>query len=220
MSLINDALKKAQRQRNEDPAGGAASVSPVAGSAPRVAPRRQPMPAQTLVLLALGFLVVLVVLGGGAFYVFQSQGIADAAQPSAPTESKTPAVAAVAQPVPAPGSVSNAVPSPGPNPNPESAPPTVTAPVAAAPTPTPEPTPAPIIIKPPARPDPHIMTLVETFRVTGIRASATDPKVLMNDRVFRLNDVVDRSVGLRLTGIETDRLTFVDEAGAIYEKSF
>ena len=62
--------------------------------------------------------------------------------------------------------------------------------------------------------------LIDTFRITGIRASATDPKVLMNDRLFRLNDIVDRATGLRITRIEPSSLTFVDANGATYTKNF
>jgi ribosome-associated protein YbcJ (S4-like RNA binding protein) len=58
------------------------------------------------------------------------------------------------------------------------------------------------------------------LKVTGIRSSGTDSKVLMNDRVFRVNDVVDRSLGVRLTKVSSDSLTFTDANGAVYVKYF
>ena len=56
--------------------------------------------------------------------------------------------------------------------------------------------------------------------MTGIRTSETGSKVLMNDKVYRLNDLVDRKLGLRLVKIEADSLTFADATGATYVKSF
>jgi hypothetical protein len=44
--------------------------------------------------------------------------------------------------------------------------------------------------------------------------------VLMNERVFRLNDTVDRELGLRLTGVQPDLLIFTDATGATYEKLY
>lgn len=61
---------------------------------------------------------------------------------------------------------------------------------------------------------------LEKLRVSGIRASDTDPKVIMNDRVYRLNDIVDRTTQLRLTRIEASTLTFVDASGFEYRKNF
>jgi hypothetical protein len=73
---------------------------------------------------------------------------------------------------------------------------------------------------PVAKPDARIQTYIEALRVTGIRASGTDSKVLMNDRVFRVNDIVERSLGLRLTGVAADRLSFTDENGMVYTRNF
>ena len=41
----------------------------------------------------------------------------------------------------------------------------------------------------------------------------------MSGRVYRLNDIVDYELGLRLTGVGTTTLTFLDENGAVYTKS-
>ena len=68
--------------------------------------------------------------------------------------------------------------------------------------------------------NPAVVEFLERLRVAGVRASATDPKVLMNDRVYRLNDVVNRALGLRLTAISASTLIFVDDSGFEYTKTF
>ena len=42
----------------------------------------------------------------------------------------------------------------------------------------------------------------------------------MNDRVYRVNDIVDRSLSLRLTKVEPGILTFTDANGMTYVKYF
>lgn len=56
--------------------------------------------------------------------------------------------------------------------------------------------------------------------MTGVRAAGADSKVLMNDRVYHVNDMVDYELGLRLTSVTTSALTFVDENGLVYTKTF
>ena len=54
----------------------------------------------------------------------------------------------------------------------------------------------------------------------GIRSSGNESRVLMNDRVYRVNDIVERSLSLRLTKVEADHLTFTDADGIPYVKYF
>jgi len=68
--------------------------------------------------------------------------------------------------------------------------------------------------------DPRVLAYLDAVRVNGIRPSPDDPKVLMNGRVFRINDVVDRELNLRLTEIAPSRLTFEDARGMPYVKNF
>lgn len=70
------------------------------------------------------------------------------------------------------------------------------------------------------QPDPRVQGFLERVRVTGIRASPTDPKVLMNDRVYRLNDIVDRDLQIRVVSIAPRQLRFTDPRGYTYTKSF
>ena len=39
---------------------------------------------------------------------------------------------------------------------------------------------------------------------------------MINDKVYRINDVVDRALGLKLSDVRSDRLTFTDERGGTY----
>ena len=65
-----------------------------------------------------------------------------------------------------------------------------------------------------------VLDYLERARVAGIRVSETDPKVLMNNRVYRLNEVVDRDLQLRVIHIAPRELRFEDPSGHIYRKTF
>ncbi len=269
MSLINEALKKAQRARLEDQAA-AEAIAP-GGAVPK---RRQARSANTMVLIGAGA-VTLIVLSVVATVYFVSGDSKPAPAPtpvakSTATPSPTAAAAAPTPPASAPA-------SPSPVPAPPSAPapataaaipsaaalPTTTATAAPTPatvptgtpsvpavadtslagkaaTPTTTPaassarpaTPAPVAtpvaaIPPAAAPagapaaptlDPRIAAYVDGLRVTGVRASGNDSRVLMNDRVYRVNDMVERNLGVRLVKVAGDSLTFADANGFTYVK--
>jgi len=65
----------------------------------------------------------------------------------------------------------------------------------------------------------QIVVLINSLHVTGVRVAGDDSKVLMNNRVYRLNDTIDYDLGLKLTGVSTTALTFVDDSGVVYTKS-
>jgi hypothetical protein len=73
---------------------------------------------------------------------------------------------------------------------------------------------------PTAKPDERVHAFVDSIRVSGIRSSGGESRVLMNDRVFRVNDIVDRGLSLRLTAVAPDSLTFTDANGVNYVKNF
>lgn len=68
--------------------------------------------------------------------------------------------------------------------------------------------------------DQQVAAFVEAIRVTGIRSSGNESRVLMNERVYRVNDIVERSLGVKLIKVAADTLTFVDANGVTYEKHF
>ena len=226
MSLINEALKKAQRQRTVDPvvvapAAPGTSTAPVA----RIAKRRPPMPARTQVILIGGSAGVLLAGAAVAFLLLRPD-------PVVPMPVVKPPVAVTAPDEPVPVVV---VPRPAPPPPVVVQLPVITPkPPAPAPAVTTDPAPTvsnptPVVVQPaPLKPapllepvaNPRVHEFLETLRISGIRVSDTDPKVLMNDRVFRLNDLVDRATQLRLTKVEPSTLTFVDATGFEYRKNF
>ena len=257
MSLINDALKKAQRLRTEDPASLA---PPMPGGGSPVAKRAQPRSAQQLVVLAAGgFVLVMLSVVVTVWLVNRPAPVKPAAPPAAHPAPKTATDSTVATPVivppvikPAP-SVAETPPPPveqtppatasaapvvqvAPPPIVPTAPPalplTASPPVTVAPAASPPPSPAAVdtTATAPASPVPAPAALVKTdervhafvdaIRVAGIRSSGTDSRVLMNDRVFRVNDIVERNLGIRLTKVESGSLTFTDANGAVYVKNF
>lgn len=220
MSLINDALKKAQQQRTGDSPSLDALPSLGGQSPRRIARRAKPPGFNTLLLrsgIGAGLLVVILILG---FLLIRNK--------SASTETEKPVsvAATVTPPTPAvvqrpPAAVNSFV-------VPIKAPP-VAAPVVKPIEPEPKvepaktepPPPEPVkVIAPPPRMAPAAISFIENIRVTGIRASATDSKVLMNDRVYRIGDSVEHQLGIKLVGIESTSLTFEDLQGASYTRQF
>ncbi|HZL45468.1 MAG TPA: hypothetical protein VFC28_04515 [Opitutaceae bacterium] len=262
MSLINDALKKAQKLQTEQPA--AVRLAPAAPFSVRAAGRPSAVMSFERILLVVVTLVV-VVVGATAVAVLllrrsDRSPVAKAAQLATPAPARSPAAAT------APANVSadtTTVAAPPAGPAVSAAP--------ATPTATREPVPAPMVsvsaagppaaatapaaVSPPAPAGPAvainfgpppspahsdvesaparaarsaqaatkpvlIRILLENARVAGVRVAGDDSKVLMNDRVYRVNDVVNVELGLRLTGVGTSALTFVDEDGRVYTKTF
>ena len=249
MSLINEALKKAQRERTET-----TSDSPfIPEGNPGRSSRAHRDGPPVLLLVGGGALVALVVAGVFALLYFRKATPPPTASSTAvavtPTVSSTPVPSAKPEPArpitveskPAEVAVAKAVPE-------KSAPSsltsftiplsTETSTAKARPTgadkagAVPEkarmsastlPAAAVAGIESPAaspKPSNQMITLVENLKVTGIRAAGADSKVLMNDRVYRLYDVVDHNQGIRLTGIAASALTFTDESGAVYTRQF
>ncbi len=239
MSLISEALKKAQRMRTDPMAGNSPS-----GEGGNVIRRGQPMPAKTLALIVAGIagLMILVVIttiivvrlnAPPPLTAAKSVAAQPATNMAPPTSSPLIAVAPVsALPTPEPATPVQTPPTrPPESSGPAVAPATVAKTPVVAPAkippatavkgPTPAPATPPAALKADApKADPRVQAYVDAVRVTGIRSSGTESKVLMNDRVFRLNDVVDRSLGIRLTEVRADSLTFVDETGFAYIKNF
>lgn len=216
MSLINDALKKAARQRAEERADMA---PPMPGGGARVRRQRAPIRTQTLILVgaaAVALVVVSAVVTG--ILVTGKPETKPTASPAptqpAPAE-KAPAKVAAPEPVIQVSipKVAASAPAPAPSPTASSAP--AAAPPIAAPA-----------NPPPAAPaaaqghNDQIQGIVDRFHVSGVRAAGADSKALVDGHVYRVNEIIDRSVGLKLVKVDTDHLTFVDGDGATYLKSF
>lgn len=241
MSLINDALKKAQRQRGDEPA---ADLPPGPGGG-RVARREKPAGFQTLLVrLAVGIVAVCAVIvttvvllrddpapvaatppktepvATNPVTAPKQEPVAPKVEPPVPKADPAPVVAAVTPPVSEPTTPAVTLPSNPPATAPTTGPTTVAnaggpnltlPPISSAPA-----IPAPSSA---GEQDKRILAYLSTLSVRGIRPGP-DPKVLMNDRVYRPNDVIDYSLGLKLTGVVPNRLEFVDERGVGYVKTF
>jgi len=249
MSLINDALKKAARQRAEEQAEVA--PPPQAGRRRRIPRHGAPLSVKMMVFLAGGAvtLVVASVVITGIFISgrLESRAPAPAPAPAVSPAQQPPPVVAVHAPGPAetpatgptaPPAAERAAPAPA-APSPAAA---ASAPRAAevvAPTSVPAPAPvasppaaaapashggAPGAAHPPATPPPSRAELVQGFvdslRVTGVRAAGPDSKALIDGHIYRINDVLERSLGIRLLQVDADHLTLVDSEGVTYTKSF
>ncbi len=219
MSLINDALKKAARLRAQEQAD---MIPPMPGGGQgRVSRQNEPLRTQTLVLIA-GAAVALIVVSAVI------TGILMTGKPA-------PKAAVVERP--APTAVPTSVPVKV----------VVQAPVIAVPVPrqsAPSPTPAPTappkpVEAPPqfvraeerpaaghaaaAAPQSHnelVQGIVDRFHVSGARAAGADSKALIDGHVYKVNEVIDRAVGLKLSKVEADHITFVDADGGTYTKSY
>ena len=229
MSLINDALKKAQHQRTGVPTtGNPVDLPPMPGTALGAGgvKRGKTMPAQTMTLViasATGAAVLAVVV---TIYFFNRAPAApDRPVPRRPV---APAVATTPTATPSPVIVAPVIVPPSTKidlsgqklPSEEAVTATVSAPTPTSVTPLPAPAAEPPHPVAPGTGDIRILTYVDAVRVAGIRSSGNDSKVLMNDRVYRLNDVVDYTLGLRLTKVTADGLTFTDANGTTYVKNF
>jgi hypothetical protein len=242
MSLINEALKKAQRVRTEEPADPSAAPQTAAAPEARIAKRGKATSANTMVLIGSGAIVVIVL--SVVLTVFLLNRPATAPTP-APTASATPSPKSATPPpadTPTPVLVGPVIPPPTTEPRspestaPSSATQTASAAPSAGPATTPAPTPtdtpvtpavavAPATIvpatpPPPPTPDDRITAFVEAIKVAGIRSSGSESRVLMNDRVYRVNDIVERTLGVKLIKVGTDNLVFSDPKGATYVKNF
>lgn len=276
MSLINEALKKAQRQRSLDAAPLSAAPSGVAAAA--VTTRVASASSGRRSLAPLWFGLGLVAIGAAATVFVMRYTLDDstpAASANAPTTPAVPSAPAATAPaatsasapalvepvvrLPAIASVQSqasrpvAAPAPAPDPvTPATPTPAPLAPVAAtvAPAATPvaapspvaqpaitssaAPTASPVTVAPAApvvpvatvapvdaaQQEAKIYAFLGALRIGMVRGVDAQARVLMNEKVFRLNDIVEPSLGLRLSGVRPGLLAFTDAAGKRYEKPY
>ncbi len=68
--------------------------------------------------------------------------------------------------------------------------------------------------------NPVILEYIEKMVIQGVRLSGTNSKVLMDNKVFRLNSFVNRDLKLRVISINKERIIFSDHAGVQYAKFY
>jgi hypothetical protein len=218
MSLINDALKKAARQRAEEQAD-LSSLMPGGGSS-RASQHSGPASKQTMVVIgasAVALAVVSAIITGVVLSGHSSAPAAPEAQASAPAVQPAPAKVAAAPVVavtlprvefsaPSPRPVPTAVPTATPTMAPTLVAAAALAPAAAGAEAT-------------SAAD-RVQAFVDGLHVTGARAAGADSKALVDGHVFKINDIVDKALGIRLTAVDADHLTFMDRSGNTFQKSY
>lgn len=70
------------------------------------------------------------------------------------------------------------------------------------------------------RGNPAIIGFLEDSRVTGVKAAGRQSRVLMNNRVYRIDSIIHEETGLRITEIQDNYINLVDESGIQYRKTF
>ncbi len=221
MSLINDALKKAQRVRHEEPT--VVAEPGATGANPRIAKRGRAHSANTTILLGSGA-VVLVVLSVVVTVYLVNRTSEPAAKPASPVTT-TLAAKHGETGAPSPAVVAPKLDLASPSATTPGTPPSIVEPAAPVTPITPAIlTSAPVVVAAApgalAKPDEQVVVFVESIKVAGVRSSGNESRVLMNERVYRVNDIVERTLGLKLTGVAANTLTFSDSAGATYVKIF
>lgn len=238
MSLLNEALKKAQRQQHTEQQASARVIvqTSTGGAAPAVT--RTGMSTRLFAVLIAGAVVLVSGSVLGTVLLLRNTtapaGEKEAVVDTAPVPEKIAAAPVLtAPPTPAPvtdvGSLAIHVPAA-----------TVAAPAPASPA-APEPVattpaePAPAATTPEAPTTPTIRiasldddtaaaretaaySVINALRISGIRGTGADCRVLIDGRVYRLNAVIDRTLGLRLTGVEADRILFTDSHGTVFTR--
>jgi len=223
MSLINDALKKAARQRAEEQADIALPAQ--TGRRKRIPRHGAPMTAQTMVLLAAGAVTLIVasVVITGILITgkLEPRPAAVATPPPLTQAPKAPPVVVVQVPRPADVPVA---PVRQPTPPLPTAEPVAQAAPSAAASSAPAARAAAEAARTPATPPPshadQVQSFVDGLRVTGVRAAGPDSKALVDGHIYRVNDVLDRGLGIRLMQVDPDHLTLVDSQGVTYIKTF
>jgi hypothetical protein len=214
MSLINDALKKAARERAEEQG----EIAPMPGGGRRRGRHGGPMQKQTLVLIgaaAIALIVVSVVLTG-MFMTGKPATKPVTAASAAPTPIALQPAPKIAIEAPV---IAVAVPSPTP------------VPTVAVVKPTPTPVPVVVQAPEPAAAAPKVadtsqghmdelQAIVDAFHISGVRTAGADSKALVDGHIYKLNDIVDKKTGLRLIKVDVDHLTFADRDGTNFVRTF
>lgn len=243
MSLINEALKKAQQQR---------SGSGFHMSLGRLASASESGSNQSIMLkLIIGLILMAVILGVSLSILFygiwqgkqtENPPVAAAAPTTEPDVAaiQPTAQAATAAPQPAQATVTSytanqprqaVVKSPPPalevN---TSTPPPLSAEISGqiagkelSVTPSvgeTAPAASPSSVQSVPKPDKQVMAYIRMLNVNVVRMAGKDSKVFMNNRVFRLNSTVNSELKIKILKINPKQIVFIDNAGIKYIKRF
>jgi hypothetical protein len=65
-----------------------------------------------------------------------------------------------------------------------------------------------------------VQAIVDAFHISGVRTAGAGSKALVDGHVYKLRDVVDKAIGLKLVKVDEDHLTFMDKDGNTYVRNF
>ncbi len=198
MSLINEALHKAQNQRHNAP--GLNDETNMGHPSVNYAPQ----PSRIGLMIGLGiFIVILIGLVAGLTIV-----IMDKSEPQTAQNSETPALPATPNIEPADVVSTELTTAIAPEQQPQ-IPEALeqSREVIKAPTPEPE-------------PNKEIMDWIEQCTISGVRITSNSSKVILNNKAFIPGDSVNMSLKLKILEIEPERILFIDSNGVEYMKLF
>lgn len=208
MSLINEALKKAQRERQTDP-GILVRNDDERHGAQIAPPPASPWPW----IFASISVVVIALLVGVSLFIFSGKEEKPTPQPSE----------SLAGPAP-----SEALPAAlEPKPTPESAP-AEAAPLTQTPTPAesiaPQPESTPKTTDKPARitANADIVALLKQIKVTGVLMSEEDgqSRIFIDNQEYWEGDTLNPQLQVKIAEVRDQSVVFVDESGVRYTKRF
>ncbi len=244
MSLINDALKKAQKQHSQFSSSNLGPALPPGYVPPTAAKtgKNSTNPLRPVLMYLLGASVLVCISVGITLYILREPpapeptrttaqpsppATAAAPAPIAPTPVLAPVVASMPAATPTPSIQAPVATTPAPSAQPA---PTVKplAPLVAT-TPTPPAsaeTPAPRITAPalkPAAVDPkagqqRVQALVDRIQINSVLVTNSETKIILNNRLYRLGDTIDHSLGLKITEVHENHMVFTDNTGAKFIK--
>ncbi len=202
MSLINEALRKAQSQRPQSPE---LSKSLDAGDH-SINYANQPKRFGIIIGLSL-FIIILLGLIAGLVFVLLSQETKQITTQTAETKPEAPILETISESS-NPENLAEKAPTVKETAElSESGPVEMTSPVVKA----------PVIA---AEPDQKIIDWVEQSTVSGVRITSSSSKVLINNRGFSPGDSVSTTLDLKIFEIEAKRIILIDANGVKYVKSF
>ncbi len=66
----------------------------------------------------------------------------------------------------------------------------------------------------------EVQAVVDAFHISGVRTAGSGSKALVDGHIYKLNDIVDKKLGLRLVKVDEDHLTFTDRDGNTLSRTF
>ena len=202
MSLINEALRKAQnQQRMKSPGLGSGTETHTIGYAER--------PRQIGLMIGLGMsIVILIGLVAGLTILLLSKSGPQIVQEPATAEPTKPAIettvrASIPEYATETASATESLSKPSTSPLSEQTPETIEKPATAAP-----------------KPSQAITDWIAQSTISGVRITTTSSKVILNNKAFVPDETVNMSLGLKVLTIEPERIILIDSNGVEYVKSF